>query len=58
MILSDILSDYQYVSSVLEPCHAYFSTCDELINNYFSSISDAASVFLNLQQLPKDTKTN
>lgn len=51
MILSDILSDYQYVSSVLEPCNAYFSACDKLINNYFSSILDATSGFFKLASI-------
>lgn len=38
MIITDLISEYKYVYDVLNPCNDYFSTCDSLINNFFTGI--------------------
>ncbi|MCI8597218.1 MAG: hypothetical protein HFJ10_02070 [Lachnospiraceae bacterium] len=51
MILSDLLVDYEYVYNALIECTDYFSACDELIDDYFSTISNAAGTFFKLSQV-------
>lgn len=37
MILTDLLSEYKYVYELLKPCEKYFSTCENLIINFFDN---------------------
>ena len=45
MIFNDIIEDYQYVYDTLITCSEYFSACNELINDYIFSVSEATSKY-------------
>ena len=45
MILTDLISEYKYVYETLAPCADYFSTCTELINKFFTELSDLTAPY-------------
>lgn len=39
MILTDLISEYEYVYDTLKSCNDYITSCNELINNFIADIS-------------------
>ena len=58
MVLGDLVSEYYYVKTVLDPCKDYFLICNEIINNYFSSISQYVSNYFKLSSVNEGNKNN
>lgn len=58
MVLSDLVLEYQYVKNMLEPCKEYFLTCNDIIDNYFSSISKHANNYFKLDSVNEGHKNN
>ena len=58
MIFTDIIEDYQYVYDTLISCNNYFSTCNDLLINYISSMSSATSYYFKLTSVNDAVKNN
>lgn len=56
MVLSDLVSEYYYVKNVLDPCEEYFLTCNNIIDGYFSSISEHANNYFKLSSVSEGHK--
>lgn len=58
MVLSDLVSEYYYVKNILDPCKDYFTTCNDIIDNYFSSISRYANNYFKAASITEAHKNN
>ena len=58
MVLSDLVTEYYYVKNVLGPCKDYFITCNNIIDSYFSTISEHANNYFKLSSVNDGNKNN